>query len=226
MQSPAPKSLHRISIDNPWFAVHPLFWTLEHLYLLHCHFQHLDSDFTTSSLPSSAADKRLRVHSRLLANGSPIIKLISVGHLLRHQGSPLEKVDGSPTFRFARRYVHSPECHVFQVRRTDIQPPPIVGYYHYNNIARDREEALRPPSPPSHRDGCYNNPVRKIYQRRLRNVTPALWTEDPYLVCILLSLAQLQWREGQSPRPTTFNVSISLHSLFLIPLTFPRQGCL
>ncbi|KAG5746837.1 hypothetical protein H9Q70_010486 [Fusarium xylarioides] len=185
MQPPTPKSLHRLSIDNPWFAVHPLFWTLQHLRLLHCHFQHLDSAITTASSPSSVADKDLTLHSRRLAKiRSPIVKSISVGHLLCHQGSPLEKVGGSPPFLFAGRVVHLPECHVFQVRATGIQQRPVVGYYHYNNIARERQRAL---TPKSHPTGGYNYPVSRIYQRRLRNVAPALWFEDPYLARLLVT---------------------------------------
>ncbi|EWZ78232.1 hypothetical protein FOXG_21553 [Fusarium oxysporum f. sp. lycopersici 4287] len=104
MQSPTPKSLHRLGIDNPWFAVHPLFWTL----------QHFDSAITTSSSPSSVADKDLALHSRRLAKiRPPILKSISVGRLLRHPGSPLEKVDGSAPFLFSGRSVHLLECHVF-----------------------------------------------------------------------------------------------------------------
>ncbi|CZR49702.1 uncharacterized protein FPRO_14820 [Fusarium proliferatum ET1] len=43
-----------------------------------------------------------------------------------------------------------------------------------------------------------------MYQRKLRTVTPPLWFEDLYLVCVLLSLAQLQWRKRRTPRPKTF----------------------
>lgn len=224
MQSPTPKSLHRLSIDNPWFAVHPLLWTSQHLRLLHCYFQHLDSVITTSSSPSSVADKDLTLHSRRLAKiRSPIVKSISVGHLLCHQGSPLEKLDGSHAFLFAGRSVQIPECHIFRVHATDIQQRPIVGYYHYDNVARERQRAM---TARSHPNGSYNLPVARIYQRRLRNVAPALWFEDPYLVCILLSLAQLQRRRSQLPRPKTFNVSPSLYLPPLIPLTFLRHGCL
>lgn len=224
MQSPRPKSLHRISIDHPWFAVHPLFWTSQHLRLLHCHFQHLDSAITTPSPPSSYVDKDLTLHSRRLAKiRSPIVKSISVGHLLSCQGIPFEKVNGFPQFLFAGRGVHSPECHIFKTRSTDILQRSIVGYYTYNNLSRERQRALTPKSHPS---GGYNYPVSRIYQRRLRNLAPALWTEDPYLVCVLLSLAQLQWRRRQSSRPKTFNVSPSRILASVLLLTFPRHVCL
>ncbi|EXL67927.1 hypothetical protein FOPG_15978 [Fusarium oxysporum f. sp. conglutinans race 2 54008] len=209
MQLPTTKSLHRLSIENPWFAVNPLFWTSQHLRLLDCHFQHLDSALPPSSSSSIAADKNLIMHSRRLAKmNSPIVKSISVGHLLRCQDSPLEKVDGSPPFTFAGRAVHSPDCDVFQVSTTSTQQRPIVGYYHYDKVTRERQRVLRPRLHPG--DGC-NYPVSKMYQRKLRTVTPSLWFEDSYLVCVLLSLAQLQWRKPRkprTPRPKAFSARL------------------
>ncbi|SCO54456.1 uncharacterized protein FFNC_15522 [Fusarium fujikuroi] len=47
-----------------------------------------------------------------------------------------------------------------------------------------------------------------MYRRKLRNVIPSLWFEDSYLVCVLLSLAQLQWRRPQTPRPKICNARL------------------
>ncbi|VTT60110.1 unnamed protein product [Fusarium fujikuroi] len=202
MQLPTTKSLHRLSIEHPWFAVHPLLWTSQHLRLLGFQFQHLDSALPPSTSSLMAADKILTMHSRNLANiDSPVVKSVSVGHLLRCKDSPLEKVNGSPPFTFAGRDVHSPDCDIFQVSTTSTQQRPIIGYYHYDKVTRERQRVLRPKSHPG--DGC-NYPVSKMYQRKLRTVTPPLWFEDLYLVCVLLSLAQLQWRKRRTPRPKTF----------------------
>ncbi|CVL09275.1 uncharacterized protein FMAN_14270 [Fusarium mangiferae] len=206
MQLPTTKSLHRLSIEHPWFAVHPLLWTSQHLRLLGFQFQHLDSALPPSTSSLMAADKNLTMHSRNLANiDSPVVKSISVGHLLRCKDSPLEKVNGSPPFTFAGRDVHSPDCDIFQVSTTSTQQRPIIGYYHYDKVTRERQRVLRPKSHPG--DGC-NYPVSKMYQRKLRTVTPRLWFEDLYLVCVLLSLAQLQWRKRRTPRPKTFRARL------------------
>ncbi|KAG7427815.1 hypothetical protein Forpi1262_v011084 [Fusarium oxysporum f. sp. raphani] len=45
------------------------------------------------------------------------------------------------------------------------------------------------------------------HNRRLRDLTPDLWFEDPYLVCILLSLAQLQWQRRKTT-PEAFFVRL------------------
>ncbi|SCO92241.1 uncharacterized protein FRV6_16369 [Fusarium oxysporum] len=47
----------------------------------------------------------------------------------------------------------------------------------------------------------------RLSQRRLRDLTPDLWFEDPYLVCILLSLAQLQWQRRKTT-PEAFFVRL------------------
>ncbi|KAF5669886.1 hypothetical protein FDENT_11399 [Fusarium denticulatum] len=208
-------SLHRLSIDNPWFAVHPLFWAPQHLRLLHCRFQHLDSAapaaFASPSQPPYD-DPELALHSRKLSkNRSSVVKSLSVGHLLGRRGSPLEKVTGSPCFLYARRRVHLPNCQVFQTIAADhVQQRPIVGYYHYNNLILERKQALTPRLHPV--TGRCNSPVLRIYQRRLRDVNPALWFEDPYLVCVLLALAQLQWQRRQSPQPETFNARLLIRN--------------
>jgi hypothetical protein len=36
-------SLHELSVQNFWFAVHPLRWAARHLELLHCTFQQIDA---------------------------------------------------------------------------------------------------------------------------------------------------------------------------------------
>ncbi|KAF5578435.1 hypothetical protein FPCIR_11567 [Fusarium pseudocircinatum] len=151
MQPPMPNSssLHRLSIDNPWFAVHPLFWTPQHLHLLHCLFQHLDSAAPAASASPSKPrynDPDLALHSQKLSkNRSSIVKSLSVGHLLGHHDSLLEKVSGSPCFLYARHRVHLPNCRVFQMRpRTMLKQRPIVGHYHYNNLILGRKQALTP----------------------------------------------------------------------------------
>ena len=40
-------SLHELSVQNPWFATHPLQWTERHLQLVKCKFQQLDSPTET-----------------------------------------------------------------------------------------------------------------------------------------------------------------------------------
>ncbi|PCD25412.1 hypothetical protein AU210_014519 [Fusarium oxysporum f. sp. radicis-cucumerinum] len=75
----------------------------------------------------------------------------------------------------------------------------------YEDLVKQRERANRPRRHPI--PGARNLPAERLYQRRLRDLTPALWFEDPYLVCVLLSLAQLQRQKGQTT-PETFFVRL------------------
>ncbi|WKT52534.1 hypothetical protein QSH57_003048 [Fusarium oxysporum f. sp. vasinfectum] len=68
-----------------------------------------------------------------------------------------------------------------------------------------RRRANRPKRHPV--PGSSNSPPERLSQRRLRDLTPDLWFEDPYLVCILLSLAQLQWQRRKTT-PEAFFVRL------------------
>lgn len=132
---------------------------------------------------------------------------------------------GSPPFKFNNRRIHLPECDIYRVttpNTPDTQPqaPPIIGYFHYDDVTKDREKALTPRLNPR---GGFNWPVARLYQRRLHGVTPDLWSQDPYLICLLLSLAQLQWR-GEGSKSTTYPVSYLLFFPRPLSLTLPRQA--
>ncbi|KAI7762810.1 hypothetical protein LZL87_008251 [Fusarium oxysporum] len=72
---------------------------------------------------------------------------------------------------------------------------PIFEYYRYNTD-KERQQKLRAPRAPS---GLNNELVQSKYDTRYRLVTPTDWRHDPYFVCILMSLAQLQDRKGLGP---------------------------
>ncbi|KAH6949470.1 hypothetical protein DER45DRAFT_649896 [Fusarium avenaceum] len=219
------KSLHDLSVENPWFAVHPLFWTARHLRLLQCSFSLQPTEATSdsnihdhgvahdASSPDQDEDEdELTPNAKRLATARlASLKALSVKKLLCPQGSLFYEVRGSPPFKFNNRRIHLPECDIYRVTTPDTpdnqpqpQAPPIIGYFHYEHVTKDREKALTPRLDPR---GGFNWPVTRLYQRRLHAVTPDLWSEDPYLICLLLSLAQLQWR-GKESKPTTFPASL------------------
>ncbi|KIL83658.1 hypothetical protein FAVG1_13116 [Fusarium avenaceum] len=229
MSTSSGKSLHDLSVENPWFAVHPLFWTARHLRLLQCSFSLQPTEATSASNihdhgadhdasspdEDDEEDELTRNAKRLASTRLVSLKALSVKKLLCPQGSLFYEVRGSPPFKFNNRRIHLPECDIYRVTTPDTpdnqpqpQTLPIIGYFHYDHVTQDRERALTPRLNPR---GGFNWPVTRLYQRRLHGVTPDLWSEDPYLICLLLSLAQLQWR-GEGPKPTTFPVSYLLFS--------------
>ncbi|KAJ5974357.1 hypothetical protein N7481_011567, partial [Penicillium waksmanii] len=82
-----------------------------------------------------------------------------------------------PPFHFQSRPAHRPDYLVFRRRETPISSssPPLVGYVQYSKINQDRLLYLK-----KHGTG------------RAINATPTRWTVDPYFLCHLLALAQLQ----------------------------------
>ncbi|KAH6973874.1 hypothetical protein BKA56DRAFT_592675 [Ilyonectria sp. MPI-CAGE-AT-0026] len=82
-----------------------------------------------------------------------------------------------------------------------------MGYFHYQTLVRKRRERLTPRPHPGRGN---NGPVRRMYRRKLSKVTPQQWSRDPYLLCILLSLAQSQARMSRLPQPSIFVVGLCL----------------
>jgi hypothetical protein len=81
---------------------------------------------------------------------------------------------------------------------------PWLGYFNYSNVKDQRWQKLKPPLHPG--EGC-NAAGRSKALRKLSRITPNEWSRDPYLVCILLSIAQLQAR---SVEPSALHVVSSL----------------
>ncbi|KAF9770110.1 hypothetical protein IL306_012388 [Fusarium sp. DS 682] len=239
-QTPITKSLHTICVENPRFHVHPVFWTSKHLEVLHCHFNHLDSAALSPPPPplwlgcepeqdeSDEQDEQDEPYEpfepdkpglpwfvqMLLNEPSPEVKAICVTMFLRPHG--VENARDRPRFFYNQRQFHMPECEVYQTNSLHkLEQQPMIGYYQYEDLIKRRKRANTPKQHP----GTSNLPVERLYQRRLRNLTPALWFEDPYLVCVLLSLAQLQWRskrrstlEAYPVRLLVTNVSDATHA--------------
>ncbi|KAF5024691.1 hypothetical protein F66182_3230 [Fusarium sp. NRRL 66182] len=201
-------SLHKLCIENPWLYKHPLAWTGQHVDLVGCSFFHVSGD--DNSPPASPApqsqkvvyqdDKELepsaRQARRFALSSTPGMKMCAIGHLLAFPAGQLVSAGDHPVFSFAGRKVHAPECYLFALRSA-LLASPFVGYYHYDTVAWERRRKfIKIPTNPG-RGG--NLPVARLCQRRLKKATPPRWSEDPYLVCILLALAQAQAQACKGP---------------------------
>ncbi|KAF4949956.1 hypothetical protein FGADI_8557 [Fusarium gaditjirri] len=225
MEQPTPitKSLHRICVENPRFHVHPLFWTCKHLQVLHCQFNHLDSTSPSLSLPpspplspSSDTDRDLaRLVPRMKNGEFASGRFACFCVMMRPRG--IIKAYGRPYFLYNKAKLHMVECNVFKIDEVyNFEQPPIIGHFQYDELVKQRKRANRPRRHPV--PGTLNLPAERLYQRRLRDLTPAMWFEDPYLVCILLSLAQFQRQKSQTTPEIFFvrllvtNVSDTTHA--------------
>ena len=81
--------------------------------------------------------------------------------------------------------------------------PWLVGYVHYTSVNGDRRRQFEPCPGPM---GVMNSVGASICQERLVQTTPKKWTEDPYFICHLLALAQLQERKLHLSKPKFYTV--------------------
>ena len=102
-----------------------------------------------------------------------------------------------PQFFFAGRPVDQPDYVVFsRSGQLNDAVQPWVGYFNYSNVKDQRWRMLEPRRHPG--EG-HNAAGRSKALRTLSTITPNEWSRDPYLVCILLSIAQLQARSVEPP---------------------------
>ncbi|PYH29169.1 uncharacterized protein BO87DRAFT_463260 [Aspergillus neoniger CBS 115656] len=184
--------------------VPPSLWTSRHLDILGCQFEEIRSlpssgaESHTSSL--SSVDPKLKDDSgsdaaRLARSGAVLIKLYRLVDILDYEGSPLKtRKTGIINFYFAGRVVHRLECAIFwrRLQENQLEHSPadlLVGYFNYNDMVGYRRECDRErrarrlgQTPVVHRSAGENRLLTRD------------WKSDPYLVCVLLSLGQLQRR--------------------------------
>ncbi|EWG53869.1 hypothetical protein FVEG_12205 [Fusarium verticillioides 7600] len=216
MPSSAHQSLHGLSIGNSWFAVHPVFWTSQHLDLLGIRFVHIDGPRHAVQPRRENAVKldpvKVIFHiMRFASVPEPEDKLKSAFYLLCVPGSPLRPRSKPPKFFYAERAAHETLCYVFHVTRTSTRAQaPVVGFTYYRAFNWERDRRYTPRKHPKARYGKTNGPVEEICKILLRKVTPQKWEEDPYIVCLLLSLAQAQAikQKREKEKPDTFPVRL------------------
>ncbi|KAF9776052.1 hypothetical protein IL306_005808 [Fusarium sp. DS 682] len=168
-------SFHSLSVSNPGF------------------FKQEDDKLEHEAIQTQPNDRRTYHATRLALTPMKSMKSHYVKQLFR-LGGILENVEGYPGFYYAGRRVRLSECDVFVLSQDLLlangtamrQPEPILGHYQYNVDQERRTRLQARPGP----GGLINEPVQRIFDHRLKDITPKNWLHDPFLACVLLSLAQ------------------------------------
>ncbi|RAK81324.1 uncharacterized protein BO72DRAFT_524295 [Aspergillus fijiensis CBS 313.89] len=113
---------------------------------------------------------------------------------------------GSPFYFQGRRVSRLANYVMFIYHERAIDPaenrtPTPVGYLQYNSIhgaCRKLFEARPGPRAESNRVGG------TLCWKRMQQITPEEWTEDPYFMCPLLALAQFEEQRRDESSPATF----------------------
>ncbi|KAJ4138524.1 hypothetical protein NW768_002361 [Fusarium equiseti] len=203
------ESLHQLIVKNPWFCKDPLFWTDEHLKLLDIQFQPIGHLIPYPAICRPICDASVAFGKQLIAGLTSEAKRAAFVKLFRSLGQGLvHPRDEMAVFMFSGKEVHTSSCWI-----SHFPPPvlyneyPVIGYYHYDDVKWDRHESIQPRDNPWVRVGG-NAPVARLCRRRLRNATPAEWSKDPYIVGLILSLAQWSWRQERHPYLQNFPVRL------------------
>ncbi|OJJ72277.1 hypothetical protein ASPBRDRAFT_672166 [Aspergillus brasiliensis CBS 101740] len=115
-------------------------------------------------------------------------------HILSRFLQDNESVFNQRGFCFAGQPIHQPHFTLFCHRTptgTIKEDGPFLGYLDYLDVTGMRARKLAPSGIPTHSQNAIG---ARIFAKKLSRVTPEEWTEDPYFICVLLSIAQLQRR--------------------------------
>ncbi|KAG5800677.1 hypothetical protein H9Q69_000236 [Fusarium xylarioides] len=191
------KSFHSLSVEHPGFAKHPRFWTAHHLAVVNCSFQQVESDDNQEYvIPDIKQAQRMTKLASMLARGvHREVKSGCVAELLLdNKPTPITLIYAPFLFDYGGRRVRlgNSEVVVYGIKHdlSISHANPIVGYYGYNADKERQNMLYVPPGP----NGLDNDPIQGICDIKYRQVTPTDWRHDPYFVCLLMGLAQLQAR--------------------------------
>nr|RBQ97392.1 hypothetical protein FVER53263_12624 [Fusarium verticillioides] len=204
------KSFHSLSVEHPGFVKHPKFWTVHHLDVVNCIFQQVEADDAPGYviLDTEQDEQMTKSALRLARENLADMKHFWVEELLLgNKLTPITFIHESD-YRLYFGYGHYrvPLCDsnicIYCIKKEMCLPDanPIIGYYKYN-ADKERQQKLNAQPGPG---GVNNDPFQRICDIKYRQVTLTDWRHDPYIVCLLLSLAQLQDRMALTPPEGTF----------------------
>ena len=203
MTSPAiPPRLSRLEIirqhPRERLFVHPLFWTARQCALLDCHFQFDEANHVVlpdADTADSANPELLRSAKRLALVPDSLVKAQALVNLLARPGTGLQRSDrkytGGVNLCFSERRVANIPCLVLVTSHAPDVLAPRVAFLDFGTPGARR--ALRlDQQVGARRCGHYNPPCKSLARRWLRRLTPQDPLQDPYIVALLIALAQAQ----------------------------------
>ncbi|KAM3505729.1 hypothetical protein MY10362_002760 [Beauveria mimosiformis] len=186
----------------------PILWSPEDLQLFDCHFSAIHA-FEAQTCEAAGADDSSdhaalaeREALVLQRSSSPLTKRCSMQEILND--GKLYRQQREPSLRIGNRFISPlPFSFFLPVEKQHLARGgllPMTGYIDYAFIHSGRRKGNHRKLGPGQRD--YG------YLERLKRITPRAWTEDPYILFILLSMAQSQYLRKQGRHNTTFRASL------------------
>ncbi|KAF4435087.1 hypothetical protein FACUT_7446 [Fusarium acutatum] len=183
------RSFHSLSVEHPDLAKHTRFWTARHLAVVNCSFQQVESDDKHEyAIPDTEQAEHMTKSALKLARGVSCEAKSEAPFFFDYGEHQVRLGDSNIRIYCIKEEISIPHAN------------PIIGYYRYNGDKERRKMLYVPPGP----SGLNNEPIQRICDIRYRQVTPTDWRHDPFFVCLLMGLAQLQVREGLAPQEGLF----------------------
>ncbi|KAF7543475.1 hypothetical protein G7Z17_g10714 [Cylindrodendrum hubeiense] len=184
--------------------VQPLEWTARHLELLQCSFE-LQGDAVPSKIPVDEAVQDADLIDRRPFNywtheaevlATSDTKNAVIRRILTDRNGPFKCIRPFGFFRFGSDHrfrlhglVFAP-CIQRQIPAQN-HPPPVFAFMQRSMVKIQRETAFPMPRP-RRRQHVPNVPVAAARQLQLKHLEPADPCRDPYILAVLLGLAQAQ----------------------------------
>ncbi|KAM3513798.1 hypothetical protein MY11210_002523 [Beauveria gryllotalpidicola] len=188
----------------------PVLWSPEDLRLFGCHFRDVNTSQLQSHVANPVSESSAATDHDVLAekkasvlqrSSSPLIKQRAIETILAD--GRLYRRCGTSPLRIRKRIIQKAPYILFRpVEQQHLcSDLPLTGYIDYHCIKRARREGNIRRQRPGH-------PGYEHYKSPAQ-ITPKEWSADPYVLCILLSIAQHQYYyHKQARRNTTYRACL------------------
>uniref|UniRef100_A0A4E9ELC2 Uncharacterized protein n=1 Tax=Gibberella zeae TaxID=5518 RepID=A0A4E9ELC2_GIBZA len=192
--SPGEQVKNERLLKNKRLHVGPLCWTPEHLNFLGCQFEKFESSDLDLSLeplhPLTFSEKLekedlLLLTRRIIGGSGHSSRTSSFSVIMRYHGIICNPDLPQPKFRYGKLYFDIPKCNVFElIDKYNSYAKSIIVHFEYDELVTMREKAVRSP----------RHSVLDSAEGRLQKLTSPPWFEDPYLMCVMVTIAQSKWK--------------------------------
>ncbi|PWY71768.1 hypothetical protein BO94DRAFT_589836 [Aspergillus sclerotioniger CBS 115572] len=187
---PTITSIHGLLRDNhrERLYVPPICWTARQPRLLGYYFARDKVLVEKGDPPSKLVVQNLRDQRPLYKN-----PIHAIAQLLRPGTLAAKQLDVANLLRPYSLFRLAPDSLPFYFGQRIAAPIPIDAL----NVCRPR-------------GGRANKPVQNIHQKRLRSLEPRNPAEDPYIISILIALAQAQRQQTDTPKSTSRSFQVTV----------------
>ncbi|KAI1372289.1 hypothetical protein F4677DRAFT_463431 [Hypoxylon crocopeplum] len=182
---------------------YPIYWTKRHLELLNCAFV-VAYDKQTKPLGKEDARAAKQVRILVLWCG-PSMNSAALAALFREGRISIAESEDTPQFCYASLRIDCCSCTYFHLRNAAYPP---IAYVDIDKFPIIRDSSFSQPRLMPGKPDYKNTPVRNLRVKRIARVTPQDPVQDPYIISLIVAIAQTQLVQGTSPSVDIYTVRL------------------